>query len=306
MSFSLQVDPFTRCDDRSVWVKPHDSTVTDRRTIARDIWMFDVDGVLVSLLTKRANDILIDTLVHLLCRGDLITFNSGRAPMAVLELVLSRIEQQISNKTLLLNMMVVGEKGGAWAQYAPDYTLQIAFDTDLTVPRILSTEMRRLVLDTTFCDVVEIESGKHTMMSVIKQQNIPLEVFQRVQAEFVPLAQQCLADLNLAPTWKIDAVSDSIEIEQWGASKGKGATRIMRWLHTQGVEPRRVTTFEDSPSGISMAETIFQMKMPVEFVFTGTQPLPERTYGFPIVQTKHKYERGTLEYFARYEQLLFA
>lgn len=261
-----------------------------------DVWMLDVDGVLVSLMTKRANELLISLLAQRLHHGDMLTFNSGRSPLAIGSLVLSLLEQQIADRALLSSIMVVGEKGGAWAHYSLDSVLQIAFDTSIIVPTQLSMALSDLVEDPDFVDFIEIESGKRTMVSAIKRKGIALDAFQQVQAKFVPRAQWVLSDLGLERTWKIDAVSDLIEIEPSSASKGKGALRIIHWLQGQGMVPHRVIAIEDSPSGISMAETLSSMAMPVEFVFTGTAPLPRRPYPFPITYTGRKYEEGTVEY----------
>ncbi len=268
----------------------------------RDVWMFDVDGVLVSLISKCADELLITILAERLHRGDLITFNSGRSPMAIANLVLSLLEQRIADRELLSRIMVVGEKGGAWANYLPDGTLQIVFDTDLTVPTMLKSAMHELVKTPDFIDLIEIEDGKRTMMSAVKQKGISLDAFQQAQAKFVPLAQQCLADLGLDRTWKIDPVSDSTEIEPWSANKGKGAYRIMGWLQDQGILPQRIIAIEDSPSGIAMAEMLASMAIPVEFVFTGPNPLPHRSYAFPIIHTERKYEEGTIEYLTRHQE----
>jgi hydroxymethylpyrimidine pyrophosphatase-like HAD family hydrolase len=275
-------------------------------TSLRKVWMFDVDGVLVSLLSKRADEALIDILAQQLREGDIVTFNSGRSPVAISQLVLSLLERRIANRKLLERMMIVGEKGGAWAHYSSEGTLQIAFDPDLTVPFLLTSAMTELVEDQEFREVLEIESGKQTMLSVIKRKGVELQVFEHVQKRFVPLAEQCLADLGFHTAWKVDAVSDAIEIEPMSASKAKGASKILRWLCSQGIQPQRIIAIEDSPSGIAMAEAIHRERVLVEFVFTGSRPLPHRTYGFPIIYTTRKYEKGTFEYLACHQQSLLA
>ncbi|HEU5383028.1 MAG TPA: hypothetical protein VFV38_47080 [Ktedonobacteraceae bacterium] len=266
------------------------------------VWMLDVDGVLVSLLSKRAEERLIEIFAHRLMIGEPVTFNSGRSPVAIAELVLSHLEQQVADKTRLSRVMVVGEKAGAWADYLPNGTFQMAFDTTLVVPSILTSAMRGLVEDSAFIDLMEMEGGKQTMMSVIKRSGVPLDAFQQAQAKFVLLAQQRLADLGLTNAWKIDAVSDSTEIEHTSANKGKGAYRIMNWPHNQGIQSQHVIAIEDSPSGIAMAEALHRMQISVEFVFTGSQPLPSRTYAFPVIYTAQRYEQGTIEYLAQYHE----
>ena len=139
-------------------------------------------------------------------------------------------------------------------------------------------------------------------MSIIKRVGIPLDAFQQAQARFVPLAQACLVSLGFNTAWKVDPVSDSTEIEHKIANKGRSARRIMSWLQDQGLWPQHTIAIEDSPSGIEMAEALHQMQMPVSFVFTGTQPLPRCTYAFPVIQTISKYESGTIEYVARYQE----
>jgi hypothetical protein len=265
-------------------------------------WMLDVDGVLVSLISKRVEACLIEVLAHRLMAGELLTFNSGRSPDAIAELVLSFLEPRIPDKTLLSRIMVVGEKAGAWGWYTPDGALQVSFDPTLVVPCSLVSALRELLECAQFTDLMEIEHGKRTMISVIKRKGISLVAFQRAQTRFVPLAQACLTRLGFDTTWKIDSVSDSTEIEHKSASKGKGASRIMQWFHDEGHQPQRIIAIEDSPSGITMAEALHQAHLPVEFVFTGSVPLPERTYDFPIIRTRRTYVQGTIDYLAKYDQ----
>lgn len=266
-------------------------------------WMLDVDGVLISLLSKRVEEHLIELLAHRLILGEPITFNSGRSPLFIAELILSLLEPWIADRTQLSRVMVVGEKGGGWANYTPEGTLHVAFDTALVVPPLLKKAMNTLVGDPAFSDLMEIEGGKRTMMSVIKRRDIPLGVFQQAQTRFVRLVREYLADLGLNKAWKIDAVSDATEIEHTSAGKGKGAHKIIHWLqHDQGIWPEQIIAMEDSPSGIAMAEALHRNHMPVAFVFTGTQPLPARSYAFPIIRTECKYEQGALEYFAQYQE----
>lgn len=50
----------------------------------------------------------------------------------------------------------------------------------------------------------------------------------------------------------------------------------MRWLQDQGMQIQRVIAIEDSASGITMAEVVSALQVPIEFVSTGQQPLSER------------------------------
>lgn len=262
------------------------------------VWMYDVDGVLVSLISKCADISLLDALVEQLLRGDIVTFNSGRSPMAIAQLVLFPLAQRLADMRLLSRVMIVGEKGGAWATSTAG-ALQINYEASLRVPLELKSAVAKLIKDPNFDEILEIERGKRTMVSVVKKRHVSLDVFQQVQARFVPVAQQCLCALGLDRLWKIDVVSDAIEIEPVSADKGKGAHRILHWLHDQGIRPTRIVAIEDSPSGIAMAEVIHQRQIPVEFVFVNSCPLPLPVYPFPVIRTELLYEQGTLEYLAR-------
>jgi hydroxymethylpyrimidine pyrophosphatase-like HAD family hydrolase len=264
-------------------------------------WMFDVDGVILSLITKRVDECILQMLAYLLYRGEPITFNSGGSPFAIAKAVLSPLEQYIGDRMLLSRVMVVGEKGGAWATYASDGILHVTFDTTLSVPYMLKAAIEELAQEPQFADLMEMDSGKRTMMSIVKRRGIPLALFHQAQSRFVQCAQACIADCRLSVSWKSDAVSDSIEIEHMSASKGKGARKIMQWMHRQGIRPQRMIAFEDSPSGVEMANVLHDLHVPVEFVFTGPQPLVG-SHAFPVIHTERKYEQGTREYLSCYYQ----
>jgi len=94
---------------------------------------------------KCADEALIDILAQRLHRGMLSRLIQVVHLLPSRKLVLSLLERRITDKKLLSHMMFVGEKGGAWANYAPDGALHIAFDTTLTVPIILKSAMTELV-----------------------------------------------------------------------------------------------------------------------------------------------------------------
>ncbi len=265
-------------------------------------WMVDLNGILMGLVTKRTEEILLEEFAGCLNRGELLAFHSDRTPVAIADAIVSPLEERISDRDVRERIIGIGENGGAWATYASDGQLQFAFDPTLSVPVQLAAAIEELVRDPAFEPLLFLERGRRTMLNISRHPGIPLPFFQQIQPQFARLAQQCLDHLGLAASWKIERVSNAIEIRHRSANKGKGAQRSMQWWRQHGLHPKEVIAIDESASGLAMAEVLSSIGVPVTFVFTGWQALP-RTCAFPLIQTQRKCEQGMIEYFAQYREL---
>jgi hypothetical protein len=259
-------------------------------------WVFDLDGV---LHTKRVQETqLLEVLAECLAKGEPVTFNTGRSPEQVEEHILRPLAHLVKDERLLQRVMLVGEKGGAWASYTPDGELHVSYDLRFSVPLLFLATVSDLVQFSDLTHLLEIEQGKKTMLTLAMREGVSFEAFQKIQGHVASLLQQCLICYGLEATWKVDVNGNAIEVEHRQAGKGLGAQRIITWLRAQHIYPARMVAFGDSISDLAMAEEL-STSFPIEFIFVGSSDITEAAYTFPIIRTQSRYELGTIEYLSR-------
>lgn len=258
-------------------------------------WVFDLDGVLINLRTKRVTEeCVIGMLAERLECGEPVTFNTGRSPGQAFEHILRPLACLVDDERLLKHVMIAGEKGGAWATYEPGRGLHVSFDPRFSLPPMLLEEVQRLILSSDYADVVEIEQGKQTMISLVVPEGGSFELFQKAQGNIAALLQHYLTVHDFASTWKVDVNGSAVEIEHRLAGKGLGAQRIITWMQAQRICPSQVIAFGDSLSDLPMGD-VLSHHFPVEFVFVGASEIVDSVYTFPI-KMQGRYEHGTIEY----------
>ncbi len=113
------------------------SLQNEQNTIQKG-WMFDLDGVLINLRAKKVTErSLLEWLAWLITKGEPVTFNTGKTPEQANLHILRPLVHLIRDKRLLQRVMLVGEKGGAWATYSLNGDLNISYDSHFSVPLLL-------------------------------------------------------------------------------------------------------------------------------------------------------------------------
>ena len=103
--------------------------------IVNTAWIFDVDGVITDPSEKRVSKPQI--LVHIankLKLGEPVAFNTGRSSSWLIERVINPLLGMIEDKSVLENFIAVSEKGGCWATFDKDGTMQEDKDDSISVP----------------------------------------------------------------------------------------------------------------------------------------------------------------------------
>ncbi len=87
---------------------------------------------------------------------------------------------------------------------------------------------------------------------------------------------------------------DSISVP---VGKGFATERILDLLKKKGIKPKQFIAFGDSPSDIAMAEKLHERNLSFTFIFVDNKgELKGREHPFPIVYTKNRFDKGTLEF----------
>lgn len=259
--------------------------------------VMDVDGVITNPQEKRVTEAeILDEIAKRLEKGEQVALNTGRSIEWVEDRVLKPLIAKVKNKKTLQNLLAVGEKGGTWAQFDEEGNIIENKDDYISVPDDLKEKVRNLV-KSDFSDSVFFDESKKTMISAEMKDGFPLEEFKKVQEELNKKLQNFLDEDSLNQKLKLDPTTIATDIENIHVSKHFAVKRIIEWVKSKGISPKRYIAFGDSfKSDIPMAEEIHSQGFLVEFVYVGKENVQTSNYPFPIIQPTDHFENGTLEY----------
>lgn len=265
--------------------------------IVQSAWIFDVDGVITNPQEKKITEPkILKEIVKRLEKEELVAINTGRTITWVKDKVLNLLIEIIKDKKLLQNLLIVGEKGGTWAEFDRQNNLIENKDKNISVPDNLKNEVRNLINDK-YSDCMFYDEPKLTMISVEMKDGYVLEDYQRKQPALLTEFITLLKDENLENKFKIDPTTLSVDIENIFVGKHFAVKRILEWINKKGFKPQKYITFGDSfSSDLPMAQEINSQGLPVEFVYVGEEKIDTSKYPFPIIISQNKFEKGTLEF----------
>lgn len=265
--------------------------------IVKAAWIFDVDGVITNPQEKKITQPeILHEIVKRLERKELVAINTGRTIAWVKDKVLNLLIKIIKEKKLLLNLLIVGEKGGTWAEFNEQNNLIENIDNKISVPGSLKDIVRNLINDR-YSASMFYDEPKSTMISVEMKDGYPLDDYQKKQPALLAQFKALLKSKNLENEFKIDPTTIATDIENKFVGKNFAVKRIIKWIKNKGINPQKYITFGDSfSSDLPMAQEIYSQGFPVEFVYVGEESIDVSKYSFPIIITQNKFEKGTLEF----------
>lgn len=265
--------------------------------IPKTAWIFDVDGVITNPQEKKITEPeILDEIVKRLEGGEFVALNTGRSIEWVKDRVLNPLIKIVKDRSLLQNLLAVGEKGGTWAEFNELGNLIEKKDDGISVPDNLKNDIRNLISNK-YSESMFYDESKLTMISTEMKDGYPLENYKKKQEALLAELKTLLANKNLSGKFKIDPTTIATDIENIFVGKNFSIKRIVEWVKKKGIKPQMYITFGDSfRSDIPMAQEIHSQGLPVEFVYVGKEDIDTSKYPFPIKITQNKFEKGTLEF----------
>ena len=148
-------------------------------------FILDCDGVLTDPVVKCVTRLDVFTaLGERLDRGEVVTINTGRSiAWLIRNGIIDFVERAVHNKANLERFMVVCEKGASWVTFIGG-VIRTNIDKSITVPEAVREDVYDLVQDH-FLDCMFWDPTKLTMISVEMIDGMPMEAFQKRQADLV-------------------------------------------------------------------------------------------------------------------------
>lgn len=285
-------------------------------------FLLDVDGVVTDPIQKKVTEPKIFDYLSEILKSDIITLNTGRSNDWMIDRVINPLANRLKDKSLLQNFFAVGEKGLTWISFNPQGKLmQGVFDTngqrvegfDLSVFldsktvdhfKTLESESRRLI-EERYSHSTFFDSSKKAMISTEMIDGHIQPEFASEQDEFVKALHHILNKLNLTGKFKIDPTTIATDIQVPYAGKHLGAKRILGWLDSKKITPKKYIAVGDSYSDLEMADELKSQGKNYQFIYVNPKRPPEGNlinisngqprYNFSI--SKKEFSKGLLEVF---------
>lgn len=231
--------------------------------------LLDVDGPIASPVARRiVEPSILPDLVTLASAGVPIAFVTGRSAVFVREEVAARlVSAGLPDGAPVFAVM---EKGGAWAPItATDGLGELEVDAALAIPADVTDEVHALAR-AEYAHAMEVDEGKHVMISLEARADIPHEEYWPARDAFQERVWQLLVDRGLGlrygdreqadargeVPWRIDPTIISTDVESVLLDKDRGAARALEWFAGHGFSAPRWYSAGDSRSDYLMADHV--------------------------------------------------
>lgn len=258
-------------------------------------YLFDIDGVLTDPSEKKVTEEgLFDQIIGRLKKGEPVGLITGRSNVFIKDRVINKLIERIDDKTILNNLVAVGEMGGTWMTVDAEGHLHEGQAQGLAIAEGLKQKVRELV-ESKYKDSMFFDETKTQMMTVEMNDGHNLDEFHKVREEFVKDLEEILA----GEKFKVDSASIATDIEDPHLGKALAAERFLQFVKDRGINPGRFVTFGDSKSDFEMADELARRGKKVEMVYVGDKAkLGEVSKDYPI-EYIGGFTQGTLEYLSR-------
>ncbi len=249
-------------------------------------WVFDIDGVITDLETKKPNEEVVSHIAKLL-EKDIVCFNTGRSFSWVEENLVSRLKNTVP-PAHLSSVFFAFEQGGGWAEFENGAQKQ-EYDKNLLISNEFIEPIKTLVRKT---KTMFFDDTKKTMVTIEMKDDTDRNIFKGEYEEILPKIEQIVDRIN--PQLKITPGAIAVDIMNRFEGKNLGMLRLLEFFEREKITPERCVCFGDSPADLEMADELTLAKIPVEFVYVGTDELIQTSY--TVHKTSEKYSLGTLEF----------
>jgi hydroxymethylpyrimidine pyrophosphatase-like HAD family hydrolase len=262
---------------------------------AKQMLIFDIDGVITNLQKETLTEpTILDYIIKILEKGEPVALNTGRGIDWTQTIILNFLKNKAKNINILGNLFVVAENGGIKASFNQDGYLDIEINNSMKMPQDIDQDVRELIEKKYFKNMRR--ENKETMITAKIKEGTLIKDYAKLQKKLVNDLQTIINTHALSNNVKIQLTTIGTDIIHRIAGKDRGIELILKWLLRKGITPQKFITFGDNKSDIPMAEKLFEEKRSVELIYVGKDDIDTAKYRFPVIITKNKFEKGTLEF----------
>lgn len=258
------------------------------------VWVFDIDGVLTDPKEKRiTKPEILQQLVQRLENHEPIALISGRAFKWVMERIVDRLREHISDPSLLDNLYISGEFGGVTLVFREGQP-RIHIDDRAAVPRNVLEEAKSIC--SAFQRSMFIDEDKKTHFTAEMNYGAPTEQFKDDQKILKDELDALLAEHQMQEGFEVHRDRIATNLKSKLLNKAFAASKVLAWLKQKRIDADKFLVFGDAKSDLNVADEINRQGKNVEFIFVGdAHELEGIKRPYLLNYTQGNYEEGTLE-----------
>ncbi len=263
-------------------------------------WLFDVDGVVVHLEEHKIVEMqIVDEIIKHLSHHEPVALISGRSAEWQRDNVVAIIHQEFAktdySPSLLDNLYISGEFGGTAIEFQGGKDV-FKKDSAVLVPENITKEAEKIAEKYHENFLIDPKQTFFTIYTDTIQQ------FSKEADSIIHDLQQMIDTFHLQDELDVHRDTTAINIRHKNATKRYATRQIVAWLEKKGIIPEKYMAFGDSASDIEIGEELFAMQVPFTFIFVGLVEKLQTKPSFPLVETKEKFDKGTLEFLQNFHQ----
>lgn len=279
----------------------HTETPTpEAEHLTHTAWMFDVDGVATDPETKQLDrDEISEFIADRIKAGEPVGLITGRALKWVMDRVVPKIKNRISDTTQLSNFYVSGEFGGSYTVWYSGIEKHYV-DPEIRVPKEIIEESVEAL--SRYTDTHNLDPDKETMVSLEMNDGLTVAEFKPKQLELAEKLKPIIAKHDHEGQFEVHVDRIATNIRDKRANKYYAAEQFVKWATGEGKKtPQMYFSFGDSKSDTEMPKQLSKMNLPHQFVFVGGRDqLAGEEFDFPVQYTENHCDEGVVEFISKY------
>lgn len=257
-------------------------------------WIFDVDGVLVHLEKREIVETqLLIHILKLLQKGDLIAFVSGRSTGWQRDNVVKLLEEKATEISfpfsLFDNIILSGEFGGTRIHFEKGNEVDDV-NAAHKIPKNVLQDLHEAARPYLSRFVIEPKQTIFTLFTT------SFATFEEDKVILKEKLQQVVKKHGMESLIEVHIDTTAINIKYKEATKLYATEQVLEWIERKGATPAHFYGFGDSLSDIEIGKDLEKQKKPFTFIYVGDPQKLPTDLSFPVITTKERYDKGTLEF----------
>jgi len=253
-------------------------------------WIFDVDGVIANLQTKKVeHPQILEKIAEKLESHEPVGIFTGRTTETILNILLKPLERYVEKKSNLDFLVFEGEFGAASLRYKNGEKV-LNYDMSFSPPEDLIEKGMKIISDYKY---MVFFNSKKTFYTAEMNDDISIELFRTKQDEIAQKLQKIVNELNLSDKFEVHQDTIAINVKHKRLNKHLATQKFLTWLNSKNLNPDFYYAFGDSDSDFQIGQELFDQNKKLSFIYTGEKEIEDKP--FSVIKVGG-FDKGALEY----------
>lgn len=253
-------------------------------------WLFDVDGVLTNIFTKKVEH---PELIRLICekleKDEPVGIITGKRISKTLDGLVNLIRDEVKNTDKLKYLHAEAEFGSVEV-YFINGVEKMRFDESYELPEELTEKGKEII--ESYKDFVFFNQKKYFYTAEMNHEGDHDE-FKKIQSEIAKKLEDLIESFGLTESIEAHQDTIAINVKRRDLNKHLATRNLINWLRRENLNPDEFFVFGDSESDFQIGDELFEENKNLEFIYVGEKEAPQKPYKITRIG---EFDAGTLKY----------